>query len=185
MVSNREREVEIERERERERETPSSSSEQQTPTISRPENKPAKENNSKSLANKLSVHQLIAEAMPSLQMSVQPVYFYNKATRSLVAIPYLVMKSISKMPLLPGMLESGLSPLTPSSMNSNSLNLVHSPLNQRLRSRPLSHLSPLLGDDSASYTKHNLIESESSNTGHSWLSLNGNGQQYTSTSYWK
>ena len=51
--------------------------------------------------DRLSVHQLISEAMPTLQMSVVPVYFMNRATKAVIAVPYLVMKSISKMPLLP------------------------------------------------------------------------------------
>jgi hypothetical protein len=54
-----------------------------------------------SIFDKISVHQLISEAMPTLQMSVVPVYFMNRGTKQVVAVPYLVMKSISKMPLIP------------------------------------------------------------------------------------
>ena len=59
--------------------------------------------------NKISIHQLISQAMPTLQMSVVPVYFMNRATRTVMAVPYLVMKSVSKMPLIPGMVD-GLTP---------------------------------------------------------------------------
>lgn len=95
----------------------------------------------KDLHHKLSVHQLISESMPTLQMSVSPIYFYNKATKSLVAVPYLIMKSISKMPLLPNMMDAVGSQLGGSN---NLLNYVNTPFNQKMRSRPISHLAPLI-----------------------------------------
>lgn len=60
--------------------------------------------------SKISIHQLISQAMPTLQMSVVPIYFMNKATRTVMAVPYLVMKSVSKMPLIPGMVDALSSP---------------------------------------------------------------------------
>ena len=97
----------------------------------------------KSIANKISIHQLVSEAMPSLQMSVVPVYFVNKVTKNVMAIPYLVMKSVSKMPLLPGMFD-GLN-----GFSQNLINFQHTPTPhraQRSNFRSGSHLLPLLGN---------------------------------------
>ncbi|KAI1298751.1 hypothetical protein HDE_04027 [Halotydeus destructor] len=97
----------------------------------------------KSIANKISVHQLVSEAMPTLQMSIVPVYFVNKSTKNVMAIPYLVMKSTSKMPLLPGMFDGV------NGVSQNILNFQHSPLRagsqQRNNFRSGSPLLPLLG----------------------------------------
>ena len=72
-----------------------------------------RDSESNSIFDKISIHQLISEAMPTLQMSVVPVYFMNRATKQVIAVPYLVMKSISKMPLIPnGMMFDGMSPVS-------------------------------------------------------------------------
>ncbi|XP_074604596.1 uncharacterized protein LOC141857629 [Brevipalpus obovatus] len=154
-----------------------------------------KEMKTRTLANKLSIHQLIAEAMPSLQMSVVPVYFYNKASKSLVAVPYLIMKSVSKMPLLPSMLESGLSSsITPptSAINGNLLNFIHSPSShQPQRSRPLNFLSSFHNDylnnegHGNGLNRQHLLESETNdNGGSTWVPINGNGHSHGSN-FWK
>jgi len=87
-----------------------------------------KENQPNALLNQISIHQLISEAMPTLQMSVVPVYFVNRVTKAVMAVPYLIMKSISKMPLIPGMFD-GLSKMSNPSVPSN---LMHFQ-NQRLQ----------------------------------------------------
>lgn len=56
-----------------------------------------------SMRNRISIHQLVSESMPSVSMSIVPVYFVNRVTKSVITVPYLTMKSVSKMPLLPGM----------------------------------------------------------------------------------
>lgn len=89
--------------------------------------KPMKPQTRKSIANKISIHQLVSEAMPSLQMSVVPVYFVNKVTKNVMAIPYLVMKSVSKMPLLPGMFD-GIN-----GISQNLLNFQHTPTPHRVQ----------------------------------------------------
>lgn len=70
-----------------------------------------------SMKNRISVHQLVSESMPSVSMSIVPVYFVNRVTKSVITVPYLTMKSISKMPLLPGMYGGDSSSNIPPMMN--------------------------------------------------------------------
>lgn len=87
--------------------------------------------------SKISIHQLISQAMPTLQMSVVPVYFMNKATRTVMAVPYLVMKSVSKMPLIPGMVDG-----LPASSMSGAQNLLSFAMNNKMQ-RTSSPRSPV------------------------------------------
>ncbi|KAI1298752.1 hypothetical protein HDE_04026 [Halotydeus destructor] len=52
--------------------------------------------------NQMLVYQIIRESAPSLETSVIPVHFVHRTSRKVTTIPYLVTKSISKVPLLPG-----------------------------------------------------------------------------------
>lgn len=82
--------------------------------------------------DEISIHQLIREAMPNLQISISFVHFLNKATRSLVSIPYLVMKSTSKFPLLPGSFNS-------LDNDNNLFNIVNFPMFKPTSSKPFEY----------------------------------------------
>ncbi|RWS11713.1 hypothetical protein B4U79_07107 [Dinothrombium tinctorium] len=128
-------------------------------------NKSGKDARRPSMGAKLSIHQLISEAMPTLQMSIVPVYFMNKETKSLITVPYLVMKSISKMPLIPGMF-SGLN-----NENNNLANFQHT--SNRIRYRAANQLLPYLATPSysqeyAKTSERNQVESDGDN---SWVAV--------------
>ena len=115
---------------------------------------------SKSVQDKITLHQMISESMPTLDISVVPMYFVNKASNKVMAIPYLVMRSTSKMPLLPGMFSrnEGSESLGQTTTASDVMNQFSQMINfqnvftphkiQRSKSRSGSQLSSILGKTS-------------------------------------